>query len=160
MFSRYERSYAFSSVGLERWFLLYQTVNMPVYVCIYVEGLFSLRAEKVTSFLDTSLFLYASIFLIPSITGKMRYNVSFFSSAEFCRFQFRPFHLVVIPRLENLVCPTINTLMIGGERRDRYMLFLKGISVIRGARGVMVIVVGNGHGDASSSPGRVWLHFT
>ena len=28
-----------------------------------------------------------------------------------------------------------------------------------GARGVMVIVVGNGHGDTSSDPGRDWLHF-
>ena len=28
------------------------------------------------------------------------------------------------------------------------------------AHGVMVIVVGNGHGDASSNPGRDWLHFT
>ena len=28
------------------------------------------------------------------------------------------------------------------------------------ARGVMVIVVGNGHGDTSSNPGRRWLHFT
>ena len=29
-----------------------------------------------------------------------------------------------------------------------------------GARGVDVIVVGNGHGDTSSNPGRDWLHFT
>ena len=29
-----------------------------------------------------------------------------------------------------------------------------------GARGVIVIVVGNGHGDTSSNPGRDWLHFT
>ena len=29
-----------------------------------------------------------------------------------------------------------------------------------GARGVMVIVVRNGHGDTSSNPGRDWLHFT
>ena len=29
-----------------------------------------------------------------------------------------------------------------------------------GARGVMVIVVGNGRGDASSNLGRDWLHFT
>ena len=29
-----------------------------------------------------------------------------------------------------------------------------------GARGVMVIVIGNGHGDSSSNPGREWLHFT
>ena len=28
-----------------------------------------------------------------------------------------------------------------------------------GARGVVVIVVGNGH-DTSSNPGRDWLHFT
>ena len=28
------------------------------------------------------------------------------------------------------------------------------------ARGVMVIVVGNGHSDSSSNPGREWLHFT
>ena len=30
----------------------------------------------------------------------------------------------------------------------------------RSARGVMVIVIGNGHGDTSSNPGRDWLHFT
>ena len=29
-----------------------------------------------------------------------------------------------------------------------------------GAHGVMVIVVGNGHGDSSSNLGREWLHFT
>ena len=29
-----------------------------------------------------------------------------------------------------------------------------------GSRGVMVIVVGNGHGDTSSNPRRDWLHFT
>ena len=28
------------------------------------------------------------------------------------------------------------------------------------ARGVVVIVVGNKHGDSSSNPGRDWLHFT
>ena len=28
-----------------------------------------------------------------------------------------------------------------------------------GSRGVMVIVVGNGHGDSSSNPGWEWLHF-
>ena len=32
--------------------------------------------------------------------------------------------------------------------------------VIGGACGVMVIVVGNGHGDSGSNPGREWLHFT
>ena len=29
-----------------------------------------------------------------------------------------------------------------------------------GARGIMVIVVGNGYGDTSSNPRRDWLHFT
>ena len=28
------------------------------------------------------------------------------------------------------------------------------------ACGVMVIVVGKGHGDTVSNPGREWLHFT
>ena len=28
-----------------------------------------------------------------------------------------------------------------------------------GARGVMVIVAGNVHGDTCSNPGRDWLHF-
>ena len=32
--------------------------------------------------------------------------------------------------------------------------------LLRGARGVVVIVVGIGHGDTSSNPGRDWLHFT
>ena len=31
---------------------------------------------------------------------------------------------------------------------------------VGGARGVVVIVVGIGHGDTSSNPGRDWLHFT
>ena len=29
-----------------------------------------------------------------------------------------------------------------------------------GARSVMVIIVGIGHGDTSSNPGQDWLHFT
>ena len=32
--------------------------------------------------------------------------------------------------------------------------------MLAGARGVMVIVVGNGHDDTSSNPGQDWLHFT
>ena len=38
--------------------------------------------------------------------------------------------------------------------------FLMKITVIGGACGVTVIVVGNGHGDTSSNPGQNWLHFT
>ena len=34
------------------------------------------------------------------------------------------------------------------------------IIVLGCARGVMVIVVGIGHDDTSSNPGRDWLHFT
>ena len=36
----------------------------------------------------------------------------------------------------------------------------EGLGKKRGARGVMVFDVGNGHGDTSSKPGRDWLHFT
>ena len=42
-----------------------------------------------------------------------------------------------------------------------WLVRFHGIStIVGGARGVMVIVVGNGHGDTSSNPGRDWLHFT
>ena len=46
--------------------------------------------------------------------------------------------------------------------RDKLNLFRKQLIRINygGARGVMVIVVGNGHGDTSSNPGQDWLHFT
>ena len=37
---------------------------------------------------------------------------------------------------------------------------LSGATVLGGARGVMVIVTGYGHGDTSSIPGQDWLHFT
>ena len=42
------------------------------------------------------------------------------------------------------------------KSQEKINLLIKG----GGARGVMVIVVGNGHGDSSSNPGRDWLHFT
>ena len=47
---------------------------------------------------------------------------------------------------------SLNALSVG--HRIRWLYFLQ-----RGARGVMVIVVGNWHGDTSSNPGRDWLHF-
>ena len=40
------------------------------------------------------------------------------------------------------------------EKKDNYL------NLDGGARGVMVIVAGYGHGDTSSNPGRDWLHFT
>ena len=49
-------------------------------------------------------------------------------------------------------------LAIVEKKNRRVHVFLKGIRF--GARGVMVIVIRNGHGDLSSNPGRDWLHFT
>ena len=40
------------------------------------------------------------------------------------------------------------------------LLFANKLLIKGGARGVIVIVVGNEHGDTSSNPGRDWLHFT
>ena len=40
------------------------------------------------------------------------------------------------------------------------MIFMLKSPKWSGACGVMVIVVGNGHGDMSSNPGWDWLHFT
>ena len=51
-----------------------------------------------------------------------------------------------------------------GHLLDCYFLFRLVLWHINhylgGAHGVMVIVIGNGHGDMSSNPGRDWLHFT
>ena len=41
-----------------------------------------------------------------------------------------------------------------------FLLFHIHIEHLGGARGVMVIVAGYGHGDMSSNPGPDWLHFT
>ena len=41
-----------------------------------------------------------------------------------------------------------------------FVLLLLLLVFIGGARGVMVIVVGNEHGDTSSNPGQDLLHFT
>ena len=41
-----------------------------------------------------------------------------------------------------------------------YMLRMSIDLMKGGTHGAMVIVVGNGHGDSSSNPGREWLHFT
>ena len=32
--------------------------------------------------------------------------------------------------------------------------------ILNAYHGVVIIVVGKGHGDTSSNPGRDWLHFT
>ena len=45
-------------------------------------------------------------------------------------------------------------LPIAGERIVRFIHFPRVLVLCGGARGVMVIVVGNGHGDTSSNPGR------
>ena len=53
-----------------------------------------------------------------------------------------------------------------GHRRNRvrtpvyYVHFLLRSLSLGGARGAIVIVVGNEHGNTSSNPGRDWLHFT
>ena len=48
------------------------------------------------------------------------------------------------------------TCMYGERERERCAWYN---SYFGGARGVMVIIVGNGHGDMSSNPGWDWLHF-
>ena len=47
-----------------------------------------------------------------------------------------------------------------GEKVWRQLYKNAANNIEQGACGVMVIVVGNGHGDTSSNPGRDCLHFT
>ena len=46
------------------------------------------------------------------------------------------------------------------QHPTRHQLYGHLLPIIGGVRGVVVVVVGNGHGDTSSYPGRDWLHFT
>ena len=54
--------------------------------------------------------------------------------------------------------------MIGGieDEAIKTTQFLRSVIILRKGRApdVTVIVVGNGHGDTTSKPGRDWLHFT
>ncbi len=50
----------------------------------------------------------------------------------------------------------INEIWIINKMKNKWIKY----EMKRGARGVMVIVAGNGHGDTSSNLGRDWLHFT
>ena len=45
------------------------------------------------------------------------------------------------------------TVRTGGQTKNPFAV-IKDKTFLGGARGVMVIVVGNGHGDTSSNPGR------
>ena len=55
-----------------------------------------------------------------------------------------------------------NSIIKVGQNNEKSLRDLRRLAVTLtpGACGVMVIVVGNGHGDTSSNPGRDWLHFT
>ena len=67
--------------------------------------------------------------------------------------------------LHNVIVSKPNRLIFEFESRwvpntSRLVPQLNLIILMGGARGVMVIVIGNGHDDTSSNPGRDWLHFT
>ena len=49
--------------------------------------------------------------------------------------------------------------LIGRWCRILLRIVMKNLEKVGGARGVMVIVVGNGHSNSSSNPGRDLLHF-
>ena len=46
------------------------------------------------------------------------------------------------------------------EKKRKTIRLSKKLTYFGGASGLVVIVVGNGHSDTSSNPGRDWLHFT
>ena len=50
--------------------------------------------------------------------------------------------------------------LVGCCRQDLFNIYMHTYIYYGGARGVMVIVVGNGNGDTSSNPRRDWWHFT
>ena len=76
-----------------------------------------------------------------------------------------PLHLGVVPIEKGafwspLTTVTDCTTFIGVTSNQLPNVGYLDISVITTVYGVMVTVVGNGHGDSSSNPGRDYLHFT
>ena len=51
----------------------------------------------------------------------------------------------------------IETLMLDSNTWNHLTVYKQNIG---GVCDVMIIVIGNVHGDTSSNPGRDWLHFT
>ena len=58
------------------------------------------------------------------------------------------------------MCKQISSNSFKNEITNKLISYIICTSNIGGACGVMVIIVGNGHGDTSSNPGWDWLHFT
>ena len=50
--------------------------------------------------------------------------------------------------------------MVGNNSLRTIKLLQIRIFILGGACGVIVIVIGNEHGDTSSNPGRDWIHST
>ena len=63
---------------------------------------------------------------------------------------------IISVRLEPFKCEQIELLVLNSHTQNHSTVCKQKIG---GARGVMVIIIGNGHGDTSSNPGLDWLHF-
>ena len=76
------------------------------------------------------------------------------------------FRYQTVPFNPYQVLPLWTSVDLGAMATKGYSAFSKALALLEpphhivGARGVIVIVVGNEHGDTSSNPGRDWLHFT
>ena len=91
---------------------------------------------------------YVNIFFVPSQSSLAEENISA-ASTNILAHKYT-FSLILWHSHINLLhAQNISTIF------ENYHFTLFG-----GTRGVMVIVVGNGHGDTSSNPGQDWLHFT
>ena len=77
-------------------------------------------------------------------------------------------HLLPVRRSDQTKNPTENTRRMKIKEKEKTYkyfdlareLYIKGMMIPIWYRGVIVIVVGNGHGDTSSNPGGDWWHFT
>ena len=69
--------------------------------------------------------------------------------------------ITIIEVLEKVKVCSIEAMLLKSQAREsHYAENIPQVIVTGGAGGVMVIVIGHGHSDMSSNPGRDWLHFT
>ena len=129
---------------------LNQTIQMKDNLSI---ALCAIPLDLLTSLFVDGLLLSRHVKLFTNFRAiEFVYDSNLFKTYEFC--------LICICGEANASCCLCYIIKKWFFNINHFSLIILYHSVCGGARGVVVIVVENGHGDTSSNPGRDWLHFT
>ena len=132
-------------------FDIFYRVALSLSECTSPEGLF--RAFDV---------VYPfGFFVVITVTSMFQiFLVLCQGTSTFLFFRFLWFSLYGLPGRQSLLLNRFSSFFFFSFLLLLLLLTISTSGRLGGARGVVVIVVGNGHGDTSSNPGPDWLHFT